>query len=94
MAKYRVIPHIIEAIEWTGDNLEECKAFTGDKSMHCEPMHGVRYLCFSDQPFTCERRHLLEGKYMLIKGSLPFLPRQWGCASKEDLLKEYELIEE
>ena len=93
MAKYKVIPHMIEAIEWTGDNLEECKAFTGDKNMYCESVYGARYLCFSDQPFVCERGHLLEGRYLLIKGSLPFLPYQWGFVLKEALLKEYELVE-
>ncbi|WP_241576628.1 hypothetical protein [Rosenbergiella collisarenosi] len=30
MAKYRKKPVVIDAIQWTGKNLDECKLFTGD----------------------------------------------------------------
>lgn len=30
MPRFRKKPVVIEAIQWTGDNLEECKAFLGD----------------------------------------------------------------
>jgi len=34
MGKYRKIPVVIEAIQWTGKNSEEVTAFTGEKKFY------------------------------------------------------------
>lgn len=40
MARYRKRPVVIDAVEWTGANLDEVKAFAGD-AVEYVPRHGL-----------------------------------------------------
>lgn len=35
--KYRKVPTVVEALQWTGSNIEQMKDFAGDKFEHIHP---------------------------------------------------------
>ena len=49
MSKYRAKPYEIEAVQWTGDNLEEIKLFFGEKLKKCS--HHITEDKNSGKPF-------------------------------------------
>jgi len=64
--KYRKRPVVIDAIQWTGKNLEECQVFLGDSYMNFAERHpgGISEIHIR----TLEGKHLASCGDYLIRG--------------------------
>ena len=64
--KYRKKPVVIDALQWTGINLEECQVFLGDSYMHFAERHpgGKREIDIK----TLEGKHTASSGDYLIRG--------------------------
>lgn len=64
--KYRKKPIIIEAVQWTGLNLEEIKAFVGENLKY--DIIDTAWEVGKGAPFVNMKIHTLEGDYECTKG--------------------------
>lgn len=86
MARYKTKPCEIEAIQWTGLNLEEIKAFVGD-SLICEAVEGRPYVSMKIKTLEGDMQ-ASEGDY-IIKG----LRGEFHPCKPDVFEKKYELVE-
>lgn len=89
MAKYRekIEPEIIEAIEWTGKNLEEVKAFLRDCFVEVDSDGRLWFTRYKGDIFE---DWLTPEDYILYVDEYG----DFNCQGKEDFLEDWELMEE
>lgn len=61
MPQYRKKPVVIDAIQWTGDNIEEVAKFLGNRNFSWDKLHGL-------QIHTLEGTHRATISDQIIKG--------------------------
>ena len=64
--KYRKKPVVIEAIQWTGTNLEEIKSFVGDDLRY--EIIDTAWQAGAGRPIISMKIHTLEGDHVCARG--------------------------
>lgn len=65
MKKYRKKPVIIEAVQWNGENFDECMNFMGETCGNKVAYEDYKELCLSSKEIII---HTLEGDMIASKG--------------------------